>query len=53
MRDISAQCLRLGHPLPQVYWQYARWWFCLGVPAFLAMVMVVALMVGKHVLGAD
>lgn len=53
MRDISAQSLRLGHPLPQVYWQYARWWFCLGVPAFLAMVMVVALMVGKHVLGAD
>ncbi|WP_287876996.1 DUF2269 domain-containing protein [Aquitalea sp.] len=53
MRDISTQALCLGHPLPQHYWQYARYWFYLGLPAFLAMVMVVVLMVSKHVPGAS
>lgn len=37
--------------LPPSYWRMARWWFWLGVPAFVAMVLVVALMVAKHVGG--
>jgi uncharacterized membrane protein len=40
------------HPLPHAYWRMARWWFWLGVPAFTAMVLVVAVMVAKHVPGA-
>lgn len=37
--------------LPLVYWRLARCWFWLGVPAFTAMVLVVALMVLKHLPG--
>jgi len=33
--------------LPAQYWHYARLWFWLGVPAFIAMVLVVFLMVFK------
>lgn len=38
-------------PLPPDYGHLARWWFWLGVPAFTAMVLVVAMMVSKHVPG--
>jgi hypothetical protein len=31
----------------------ARWWFWLGVPAFISMVLVVALMVYKHIPGVQ
>lgn len=37
--------------LPPVYRRLARWWFWLGVPAFSAMVLVVAMMVAKRVPG--
>jgi uncharacterized membrane protein len=37
-------------PLPQQYWQYARIWFLLGIPAFAALVVVYWLMVFKPVL---
>ena len=33
------------------YWRMARAWFWLGVPAFVAMMLVVALMVFKHIPG--
>ena len=48
LRELSAAALADGAPLPERYWQLARWWFWLGVPAFAAMVAVVALMVFKH-----
>ena len=51
MRDLSSAALREGTPLPPLYWRMARWWFWLGVPAFSAMVAVVALMVFKHLPG--
>ena len=38
-------------PPPGLYWRMARAWFWLGVPAFVAMVLVVVLMVFKHIPG--
>lgn len=51
MRDLAAVALIDGLPLPAAYWRMARHWFWLGVPAFGAMVLVVALMVFKHIPG--
>ena len=51
MQKLSAQAAARGEPLPAAYGQLARAWFWLGVPAFFAMLAVVALMVGKHSLG--
>lgn len=47
MRDLALQAAREASPLPPLYHRYARIWFWLGVPAFLAMVAVVGLMVFK------
>jgi uncharacterized membrane protein len=47
MRDLSCAASRGRQRLPDRYWQYARWWFWLGVPAFAAMLGVVYLMVLK------
>ncbi|MDD2721824.1 MAG: DUF2269 domain-containing protein [Gallionella sp.] len=52
MRDISAIAAAEVSPLPAIYWRMARWWFWLGVPAFISMVLVVTLMVSKNLLGA-
>ena len=51
MRDLATRALADCTPLPAAYWRMARIWFWLGVPAFSAMVAVVALMVGKHFSG--
>ena len=51
MRDLATRALADSTPLPSAYWRMARIWFWLGVPAFSAMVAVVALMVGKHFSG--
>ena len=34
-------------PLPPSYFRVMRWWFCLGWPAFLAVIAIVVLMVLK------
>jgi len=47
MRDLAETALRDHTPLSPQYWHYARLWFWLGVPAFIAMVAVVVLMVFK------
>jgi uncharacterized membrane protein len=39
-----------GVALPPLYWAYARSWFWLGVPAFLALLAVYWLMVAKPVI---
>jgi uncharacterized membrane protein len=49
MRELAGQAVARHEPLPGLYWRYARIWFWLGVPAFLAMVWVFALMTTKHV----
>lgn len=53
MRRMSESALAEGLPLPDDYWRLTRWWFWLGVPAFLAMVLVVILMVAKPLIGAQ
>lgn len=53
MQKMAQQALDTGTPLPLAYARCARWWFWLGVPAFSAMVLVVALMVFKHIPGVE
>lgn len=52
MQKMAAAAAAHVTPLPESYWRMARCWFWLGVPAFAAMVLVVALMVFKHLPGA-
>ena len=52
MRDLSIQAANDNTALPKLYFQYARIWFWLGVPAFIAMVLIVYLMVYKPILWA-
>ena len=47
MRRLSEQALATQTELPALYWRYAHYWFWLGVPAFIAMLLVVLLMVFK------
>lgn len=51
MRNLADAALIAQTPLPAQYWRYAQVWFWLGVPAFVAMVLVVLLMVFKTSLG--
>jgi len=51
MEKIAARALAQATPLPAQYWRMTRWWFWLGVPAFVSMVLVVAMMVFKHIPG--
>jgi uncharacterized membrane protein len=53
MEKIAAEAVRRGTPLPALYWRMARHWFWLGVPAFISMVFVVALMTFKHIPGVE
>lgn len=52
MKNLADVASNRQQALPPVYWRLARWWFWLGVPAFAAMLLVVAMMVGKQVPGA-
>jgi uncharacterized membrane protein len=47
MRNDCAQALTTGQELNPRYWRDARAWLCLGVPAFLAMIGIIWLMVAK------
>ncbi len=47
MRALADAAVREDRPLPAQYWRYTRIWFWLGVPAFIAMIGVVGLMVFK------
>jgi len=51
MQRIAEDAAARNAPLPALYWRMARAWFWLGVPAFVAMMLVVALMVFKHIPG--
>jgi uncharacterized membrane protein len=51
MQKMSELAVKNQTELPQLYWRYAKAWFWLGVPAFMAMVLVVLLMVAKHTFG--
>ncbi|MEE9327830.1 MAG: DUF2269 domain-containing protein [Cocleimonas sp.] len=47
MRNMANIAVKNQTELPELYWKYTRRWFWLGVPAFIAMVLVVLLMVLK------
>lgn len=51
MRDISIAALNTSTPLGTLYKTYARIWFWLGVPAFIAMIAIYFLMVFKPGIG--
>jgi uncharacterized membrane protein len=45
--DLAAVSARSGTPLPAAYFRLMRWWFALGWPAFIAVLLVFWLMVAK------
>ena len=47
MRALAQVADSTSAALPPLYWRYARAWFWLGVPAFLALLAVYWLMVAK------
>ena len=47
MRRLAEQAAAQAQPLPPAFWQLFRWWTALGVPAFVALVIVFYLMVAK------
>ena len=47
MRRMAEQAVRDNDPLPPLYFRFLRWWTALGVPAFVALVIVFWLMVAK------
>lgn len=51
MREVSQDAAAHDTKIPESYWRMARTWFWLGVPAFSAMVIIVALMVGRFTWG--
>lgn len=53
MHKLAARAVAETSPLPKRYWRMARWWFWLGVPAFISMVLVVTLMVFKFIPGVE
>ena len=50
MRTLARAADDAHTALPLLYWRYARLWFWLGVPAFLALLVVYWLMVAKPTL---
>ena len=49
MRDMAQVAARDGTDLPALYWRYLKIWVTLGIPAFIALVIIFWLMVAKPV----
>ena len=47
MHRLAATAGAAGQPLPATYHRYAGWWFRLGWPAFIALLVIFYLMVFK------
>jgi uncharacterized membrane protein len=47
MREFAREADAQGKELPAIYWRYLTYWVLLGIPAFLALVVVFYLMVAK------
>jgi uncharacterized membrane protein len=47
MRDLAQAAAARDEPLPAAYWSYLRVWTILGMPAFVALVLVFWLMIAK------
>lgn len=50
MREIARVADGENRQLPVLYWRYAWIWFCLGIPAFISLIVVYWLMVFKPAL---
>ena len=50
MRNMSIEAAQQSLPLPLQYRTYYRWWFALGWPAFIGVLIIFYLMVAKPVL---
>lgn len=50
MRDMAAAAVVANTQLPELYWRYFRIWILLGIPAFMALVIIFYLMVAKPAL---
>jgi uncharacterized membrane protein len=47
MRDLARAAERGGTPLGERYWRYAGTWFWLGIPAFIAVLLAIGVMILK------
>jgi uncharacterized membrane protein len=47
MRNLATRAVEEGAGLPAAYVRYYRWWFALGWPAFIGVLVVFYLMVAK------
>jgi uncharacterized membrane protein len=47
MRDFALAAATTSSPLPVEYKKYYRWWFALGWPAFIGVLVIFYLMVAK------
>ena len=47
MAEIAGRAVKEGAALPPLYWRYHRIWTALGVPAFIAFVVIFYLMTAK------
>lgn len=47
MRDFAIEAEQNNTPLPSIYFRYFRYWFCLGWPAFISLIIVFYLMTSK------
>lgn len=48
-RNLARQAVTEGQPLPAAYYRAMRWWFWLGWPAFISVLVIFWLMVAKPV----
>lgn len=49
MHQLATAANRAETALPALFWRYFRIWFVLGIPAFIALVIVFYLMVAKPI----
>ncbi len=47
MRDVAIAAEQKKTALPPVYFRYFKYWFCLGWPAFMSLIVVFYLMTNK------
>lgn len=47
MRDFAMKSEQHKTPLPPIYFRYFKYWFCLGWPAFISLIIVFYLMTSK------
>jgi len=47
MRDFAVHAVENNAALPLIYYRYFKYWFCLGLPAFISLMIVFYLMTFK------